>query len=106
MAQKEADYDSLIEEALSNAIEDRKLTKDAYVKMKDVFDIDVSDPNSLQAAMFVGSSAVKLLEQLTRSNEQIIKLSQLRQKDKSKVEVDKPIDLSKLREELANSKLQ
>lgn len=105
MADKE--YDQLIEKALDNAIEDRKLAKEAYEQMKDIFDIDVAAPESMQAVMLTGQSAVKLLESMSRSNEQIVKLAQMRQKDKPKeVEEDdnKPFDLEVLKAAMADAK--
>ena len=93
------DFDALLKQALDNAIEDRALTKDAYNKMKGVFEVDPQDPNTLQAAMFVGATTVKLLEQMSRANEQIVKLSQLRQKDKPKEDGKRrPISVEDLKE--------
>ncbi len=78
---KGVEFEELVEEALVNAQKDRELTMAAYDKMEAVFDIDAEDPSTLQSVMLVGAQAVKLLEQLSRTNEQIMKLAQLRQKD-------------------------
>lgn len=78
---KGVEFEELVEEALVNAQKDRELTMAAYDKMEAVFDIDAADPSTLQSVVLVGAQAVKLLEQLSRTNEQIMKLAQLRQKD-------------------------
>lgn len=101
------EYDQLIEKALDNAIEDRKLAKEAYEQMKDIFNIEVDKPESMQAVMLTGQSAIKLIESMSRSNEQIVKLAQMRQKDKPKeVEEDdsKPFDLEVLKAAMADAK--
>lgn len=100
------DYDTLIEKALENAIEDRKLAKDAYEHMKDIFEIDKTQPETMQAVMLTGQQAVKLLESMSRSNEQILKLAQMRQKDEPKEKEEEPeaMDLETIREALAKSK--
>ena len=94
-------FDALLEEALLNAQKDRGLTMNAYEKMKPIFEIDSDDPQTLQSVMLVGQQAVKLLEQLSRSNEQIIKLSQLRQKDRPSSKDRKPVDLEELKLEMS-----
>lgn len=94
-------FDELLEEALKNAQKDRNLTMEAYEKMKPIFEIDSEDPQTLQSVMLVGQQAVKLLEQLSRANEQIIKLSQLRQKDKPSSKDRQPVDLDALRMEVS-----
>lgn len=90
-------FDDLLEEALKNAQEDRSQAREAYSKMKKIFDVDATDPEQLQSVMLVGQNTVKLLEQLSRSNEQIIKLSQLRQKDNSGSKDRTPFDIEELK---------
>lgn len=89
-------FDDLLEKALVNAVEDRVKTLDAYEKMKPSLSVETSD--DLQQAMLVGNVAVKLLEQLTRSNEQIVKLAQLKERSESKTNNTKaePVKLSDL----------
>ena len=104
MNNKEKTFDDLLNEALENAIEDRAVSKESFNKMKAVFDINIDDPSTMQGAMLIGANATKLLENLTRSNEQIIKLAQLKQKDKPKNEEKiKPINLEELLKSAADS---
>lgn len=100
---KNLEFDDLIEEALVNAKEDRELAKEAFGKLKPMFDVDMNDAETFQAIMFMGASAVKLIESQSRSNEQIIKLAQLKQKDKPKKSSDEnePFDIDLLKEKLA-----
>lgn len=103
----DSDYDSLISEALDNAKEDRGQAKDAFEKMRPIFEIDTTNSETLQAVMLIGAQAVKLLESQSRSNEQIIKLAQLKQKDKPKLDEDEsPFDIDVLREKVSKSKVK
>jgi hypothetical protein len=92
-----SEYDELIDEALANAKEDREQAKEAFEKMKVIFDIDATKAETLQAVMLIGQNATKLLESQSRSNEQIIKLAQLKQKDKPTGNERTVIDLDELR---------
>lgn len=88
----------LVEEALNNAREDRERTLEAYEGVKDALNTETAD--DLQKTMLVGEKPVKLLEQLTRSNEQIVRLAQILQRKEEK-DGDKkrqPIDLSQFDE--------
>ena len=98
----DVDYEALMLEALTNAKEDRSLAKEAYEHMKPIFEIKADSPETLQAVMLTGNSAVKLIESMSRSNEQIIKMAQLAQKAKPKdddKEEDGPFDIDAVREE-------
>jgi hypothetical protein len=95
---KKRTFEELLEDALSNALEDRSKTLRAYDNMKD--SLDLSSEESIQKAMLLGPTAVKLLEQLTRSNEQIVRLAQLKEKEESKEKnsKDSPLNLNELLE--------
>lgn len=96
MAKKEVRLDEVVDEALSNAREDREKSLEAFDKMKDSL-----DPADMQAAMLIGDKAVKLLEQLTRSNEQIVRVAQIlqRKEEKEKEKKREFLDLGNLEEE-------
>lgn len=98
---KKAEFDDLLSEALDNAKKDRALAENAFNKMKDIFEmVDVENTESLQAVMLTGQQAVKLLESMSRSNDQILKAATLKQKDKPKKvedEDDSPFDLDEIK---------
>lgn len=97
---KEKTFEDLLDEALENAKSDRALAKDAFDKMRQIFDkVDVDDASSLQGVMLTGQQAVKLLESMSRSNEQILKAATLKQKDKPKLkeEDDEPFDIETIK---------
>lgn len=105
MKKKDLTFQDLIDEAIDNAREDRDRAKDAYNKMKVIFDrVDADDPNTLNLIMLAGAQTVKLIETISDSNEQVIKAAALKQKKESKVSpddgdgIDQPFDLDKLRE--------
>lgn len=85
LIKKATSYEDLIEEALNNAVDDRERAVDAFEKTKEVYNIDFTDQATLQATMsglmLLGQSIPKLLELANKSNEQIIKLAQLREKE-------------------------
>lgn len=100
-------YEQLIEQALENAIDDRERAVEAFDKTKGAYDIDVEDPSSFQALMLLGQSIPKLLDLANKSNEQIIRLAQLREKEESREKGKKddkrtPIDMSAIRDYMAN----
>lgn len=88
--------DNLVSEALKNAREDREKTLEAYEKVKKALNIESAD--DLNKAMLVGDKPVKLLEQLTRSNEQIVRLAQILQRKEEKMQTKERvfIDLDSL----------
>lgn len=88
--------DALLNEALANARKDRNLTLEAFEEMKVALRLETDE--DLRKAMLVGEKPIKLLEQLTRSNEQIVRLAQLRERQDSRKKDDarKPLDLSQL----------
>lgn len=104
MAKKKRDLDELIEQALDNAIEDRKKAKDLAEKLEPIFDINPRNVSELDGAMLVGSHLIKLLEQTSRANDQIVKLAQIKEKEESREPKNKdertPIDLSALKRQL------
>lgn len=101
MARKRKSFEDLVEEALENAQKDRSLAGEAFEKMKRIFAVvDVEDPNTLQSVMLTGQQAVKLLESMSRSNDQILKAATLMQKDEKSAKSDEddgPFDLEKLK---------
>jgi hypothetical protein len=104
MKKKDLSFQDLIEEAVENAREDRARAKDAYDKMKGIFDVvDPQDPSTLNTIMLAGAQTVKLIETIADSNEQVLKAAALKQKKDSKVEDDDqndgPFDPDKIREE-------
>lgn len=94
---KTNNLDALVDEALSNAREDREKASDAYERMKDALSAEESNLNK---AMLLGGTTVKILEQLTRANEQVVRLAQIKErresKEDSKKEKKVPIDISEL----------
>ena len=86
--------DDLIDEALENVREDRKKTLDAYEKMKISLNAEDKATTSL-----LGDTAVKLLDSLTRGNEQVVKMAQIKERQESKSnknEKRQPLDLAEL----------
>lgn len=102
MTESNTSYEQLIERALENAIEDRAKASESFDAVRSIFDIDPSDPSSLQGIMLLGQTVPKLLELATKSNEQIIKLAQIREKEKGKtVSSDKksgPISFNEIKD--------
>jgi hypothetical protein len=94
---KTNNLDALVDEALSNAREDREKASDAYERMKDALSAEESNLNK---AMLLGGTTVKILEQLTRANEQVVRLAQIKERRESKEDSKKekkiPIDISEL----------
>lgn len=107
MAKKKKSFEDLVGEALDNAQKDRGLAADAFQKMKRIFEVvDVDDPNTLQSVMLTGQQAVKLLESMSRSNDQILKAATLMQKDEKKSKQsddDEPFDLDKIKRDSLQS---
>lgn len=90
MAKKEnSSYEELIEQALENAVDDRNRAVEAFEKTKEVYDIDLSDNSSMQGLMLLGQNIPKLLDIAGKSNEQIIKLAQLREKEATRKDKNK-----------------
>ena len=89
--------DELVDQALQNAIEDRDKALEAYNKMKEALSVETTA--NVQTAMLVGTTAVSLLDQLSRSNEQIVKLSQIIERREARTSKDKkrPLDLEDLK---------
>lgn len=104
MAEKKT-LDELLAEALLNARNDRIMTLDAYGKMKPA--LDANDPDK---TVIMGKIAGDLLEQLTRSNEQIVRLAQIRERQEAKqAELDaekgnEPFDIEILQKEYKEEK--
>lgn len=102
---KKKTLDELLEEALFNAREDRIKTLEAFEKMKPA--LDASDPDK---TVIMGKTAGDLLEQLTRSNEQIVRLAQIRERQEAKMaelkanEENEPFDIESLQKEYEETK--
>ncbi len=94
MSAKKINLDELINQAKINAEEDRDKTLEAYHKMKSVLTAETED--EVRGAMLLGPTVISLLEQLTRSNEQIVRLAQIAEKRESRAKQDerKPLDFS------------
>lgn len=88
MAKNKITLEELCDEARENARMDREKALEFLHKLKDVFDIDTKDSSSMSAAMLVGGNVVKLAEQLTRSNEQLVRLAQIKEREESKTKKD------------------
>lgn len=93
MTTKKADtsYEALLEEALANAQEDRNRAVEAFEQTKQIYDVKFDGEDkieTLQGLMLVGQNVHKLLEVANKSNEQIIKLAQLREKENSRKKED------------------
>ncbi len=82
----EIDFDALAKEALDNARKDRGLVEESFEQMRGALKIE--NQEDVQKTMLVGEKAVKLLELLTKTNAQIIQISQLAQKKAPKVQED------------------
>ena len=74
--------DSLVTEALENARNDRERILEAFEEMKGALKLDTQE--DLQKTMLVGEKAVKLLEGLTRTNEQVVRCAQILERKESK----------------------
>lgn len=81
---KETAYEELIEKALENAISDRERAIEAFDKTKSIYDIDPGNASSIQGLMLLGQSVPKLLDIANKSNEQIIRLAQIREKEQAR----------------------
>ena len=75
MERLKKDFDSLTEEAISNIREDRAQTKDL---LTDLIKYMVASEDRHKD---VGLTAAKYVETLQRSNEQLVKIAGLKQKD-------------------------
>lgn len=96
---EETSYESLLSEALQNAKDDRSRAVEAFEKTKDIYDVDTKDPETMRGLMLLGQNIPKLLELASKSNEQIIKLAQLREKENPKKSNDDRFDIDLIREE-------
>lgn len=79
---KKNKFEDLLEESLENAREDRKKTQKAFERVESIISAETDE--DIQKMMLVGEKVVKLLEQLTRSNEQIVRLAQLKERSEGK----------------------
>ena len=107
MAEKEMEFQDLIEEAIHNAREDRELAKEAFMKMREIYNISPEDPETFQAVMLIGQQTVKLIEAMGDANDQVIKAAALKQKEKPKVKEDEeddgPVDVDELRRQMSGA---
>lgn len=106
MGDSKIDLDSLIMEALNNARVDRVSALEAYDGVKKA--LSLADDEDLKNTMLVGDKPIKLLEQMTRSNEQIVRLAQIAEKrDSKKKEVKKtPISMEDIKKSLSDDDLE
>jgi hypothetical protein len=97
MTEDEKTFDGLVGEALENARSDRDRILEAYEKMK----IALDAANAEQTVM-MGQTATKLLEQLNKANEQVVRLAQIKERRESKLDDKKkddgPIDIDDIKE--------
>lgn len=94
MSKERKSLEELVQEALENVRDDRGKILEAYNKMKDSLDSE-----DQEKSMLLGNIAVKVLEQLTKSNEQIVRLAQIKEREETKKELKKdkvPIDIEAL----------
>lgn len=89
----ESDLNSLIKEALENARKDRQKTIEAYENTKEALKTETDEDQRLN--VMIADRPIKLLEQLTRSNEQLVRLAQIREKQisRKKEEKIKPVSI-------------
>jgi hypothetical protein len=98
-------HDELIEQALKNAKIDRQLALEAYDKMKNIFnEIDTSQPETMQAVLLIGSNAVELIKSAGKSNDQIIKLAAIKEKEDARTEEEDPENVPITLEDIQNLK--
>lgn len=76
MSKKTKDVDSLLEEALENIRDDRKIAREF---LNEIANLIATDPDNNRSLSPV---AAKHIETMQRSNEQLVKIISLRQKDK------------------------
>ncbi len=102
---EERTFDNLVEEALKNARADRDRILEAYEKMQSALDTS----NSEQTIM-MGQTATKLLEQLNKVNEQVVRLAQIKERRESKLDgkkkSDGPIDIDDIKDLVEKQKLE
>ena len=84
---KKTDMETLVDEALDNIRVDRKMAREL---LNDIVNVLAADPTE---SKYLSPVAAKHVETLQRSNEQLVKLISIRQKDRSEEkglsEVDK-----------------
>lgn len=71
--------EELVEEALTNVNEDRKRILDAHEKLKTAL-----DAANQEQTVLMGKTAAVVLEQLTKANEQIVRLAQIKERQESR----------------------
>lgn len=80
MSEKEKNLENLVDEALTNARKDRDRLLETWESMKDAL-----DSNNQEKTVLMGQTAVKLLEQINKANEQIVKLAQIKERQETKL---------------------
>ena len=80
---KKKTLEELVEEALKNVQEDRGKILSAHQKLESA--LDAANP---EQTAIMGSTAVKVLEQLTKSNEQIVRLAQIKERQEARTAKD------------------
>lgn len=103
MTKKKNDFENIVDEALENARQDREKVLGEITKLKDVFSgIDMNDTSTQSSAMLLGDKVCKLLESLTKNNEQLVRLAQIKEKQESREKgaQNKPINLDDLKDDI------
>ena len=102
---EERTFDGLVEEALANARADRDRILEAYEKVKSALDTANPEQN-----FTMGQTATKLLEQLNKANEQVVRLAQIKERRESKLDDKKkssgPIDIDDIKDLVEKQKLE
>lgn len=80
--------EQLVDEALENIKSDRDKILDAHDKLKSAL-----DATNMEATAVIGGVAVKVLEQLTKSNEQIVRLAQIKERQESRTKQEESSDV-------------
>ncbi len=105
MAKQQSKFEELLDEGLENARKDRKKAEEAYSRVEEVLSVETEE--HIQKLMLVGGTAVKILEQLSRANEQIVKLAQIKERqDGKKSEERHKFDIQSMREEMGELELE
>ncbi len=76
---KKKTLEELVDEALENVQSDRQKIVSAHDKLSTAL-----DANNQEATILMGQVAVKVLEQLTKANEQIVRLAQIKEREESR----------------------
>lgn len=91
----ERSLDALLDEALTNTREDRERIKEAYEKMKEALNV------KNEAKILAADHAIKLIENLNKNNDIIVKLAQIKEREESRKKEKKgkaaPFDIDEIK---------